>query len=92
MIKFAAIIASLTFVFSVLTKIIGFPAQARLIFKAKNVEHISLSLYAITFLSYIFWTIHGYLKSDPTLIYGQGLGIITSGFVLAQIIYYRKKK
>lgn len=92
MIKFAAIIAALTFIFSILTKVVGFPSQARLIFKTKNVSTLSLPLYIITFLSYIFWTIHGYFKSDSTLIYGQGLGVITSGFVLGQIIYYKRKK
>ena len=91
MIKYAAIIATITFILSILTKVIGFPSQARLIFKTKNVSNISLPLYCITFLSYLFWTIHGCIKADNTLIYGQGLGIITSGFVLAQIIYYRRK-
>jgi len=91
MIKFAAIIATLTFIFSVLTKVVGFPSQARLIFKTKNVSNISLSLYVITFISYILWTIHGFIIHDQSLIYGQGLGIITTGFVLGQLIYYRKK-
>jgi len=85
-----AFVAFMTLFLSIITKIIGFPSQARLIFKTKKVDNISLPLYAITFVSYIFWTIHGFIKADPTLIYGQGLGIVTSGFILGQIIYYKR--
>ncbi|HEY4327754.1 MAG TPA: SemiSWEET family transporter [Mucilaginibacter sp.] len=90
--KFAAVIATLTFLFSILTKVVGFPAQAKLIFKTKDVRGISKTLYLITFISYILWTIHGYIVNDSTLIWGQGLGVITSGFILIQITYYRKQK
>lgn len=90
--ELVAIIAFTTLGLSILTKVIGFPSQSRLLFKTKNADNISLPLYIITFLSYCSWTAHGFIKEDATLIYGQGLGIITSGFILGQIIYYRHNK
>jgi len=86
------LIGSITLILSILTKIIGFPSQAKLLMKSKKTENISISLYSLTFLAYISWTIHGILKNDYTIIFGQGLGILTSGFVLGQIIYYRRNE
>jgi hypothetical protein len=89
--KIIAFVAFMTLFLSIITKVIGFPSQARLIHKTKKVDNISLPLYAITFLSYCFWTLHGYFKHDNTIVIGQGLGIVTTGFILGQLIYYRRK-
>lgn len=90
--SFETIIATVTFTLSILTKIVGLPSQAKKIHQTKDSSSQSLILYVLIFLSYLSWTIHGLLKKDNTIIFGQGLGILTSGVILVLIIVYRKKK
>ena len=91
-ITFAAIIGVLTTVIGVLVKIIGFPDQFRLNYKRKSTKGVSTLFYALAFVSYALWTVHGILQKDQVLVIGQGVGIITTGIIVAQIIMYRKKK
>jgi len=92
MITFAIIIGILTVVFSLLSKAIGFPDQIRKNLKRKSTEGLSTIFFVLAFFSYMLWVIHGYLKNDWVLILGQGLGVLTTGFILYQIFIYRKKK
>jgi len=91
-ITFAAVIGVLTVVIGILVKVIGFPDQFRLNYKHKTTKGISTLFYALAFISYMLWTIHGFLKKDWVLIIGQGAGIITTAMIVAQIIIYRKNK
>ena len=91
-ITFAGIIGILTIVMGILVKIIGFPDQFRINFKRKSTKGVSTLFYILAFVSYLLWTIHGFLQDDWVLIIGQGVGIITTGMIVAQIIIYRKNK
>ncbi|MEO8398430.1 MAG: SemiSWEET family transporter [Ignavibacteriaceae bacterium] len=89
--SFEAVIAFITIANTLLIKLIGFPSQAVMLHKNKSTKGVSTTLFALTFSAYIFWTIHGLIKHDIVLIIGQGIGIIASGIILGQIIYYRSK-
>ncbi len=89
---FAAIIGVLTLIIGVLVKVIGFPDQFRLNFKRKSTKGISTLFFILIFISYLFWTVHGILRDDWVLIIGQGVGILTAGMIVVQIIIYRKNK
>ena len=91
-ITFAAIIGVLTLVIGILVKLIGFPDQFRLNYKRKSTRGLSALFFALAFVSYALWTLHGILQSDWVLIIGQGFGVITSAMIVAQIIIYRKNK
>ena len=91
-ITFAATIGFLTVVIGVLVKIIGFPDQIRLNYKHKSTKGLSTIFYTLAFVSYVLWTLHGILQKDWVLIIGQGVGIITTGAIVTQIIIYRKNK
>ena len=91
MLLFAQIIGILTVTFSFLAKVIGQPDQMRRNYKRKSTEGVSTILYIIAFLSYTFYTIHGILQKDWVIIAGQSVGVITSGIILGQIIYYKQK-
>lgn len=91
-ITFASIIGVLTVVIGILVKAIGFPDQFRLNLKRKSTEGISTLFYVLAFISYILWTTHGFIKNDWVLILGQGMGILTTGMIVVQIVIYRKKK
>ena len=91
-ITFALIIGLLTIVIGILVKVIGFPDQFRKNYQRKSTEGLSSIFIVLAFVSYILWTTHGILQNDLVLIIGQGVGIITVGMILFQIILYRKNK
>lgn len=92
MLNFALIIGFLTTVLSILVKVVGFPDQIRKNHKRKSTEGVSTSFYVLSFLVYVLWTIHGILQKDMVVVFGQGLGIITTGAIVYQIYIYRSKK
>lgn len=87
----AGIIGFLTVGAAFLVKLIGFPDQVRKNYIRKSTKGLSTIFFSLAFLSYILWTLHGILQKDSVLVIGQGLGVITTGIILAQIIIYRKK-
>ena len=92
LINFAAIIGTLTVIFSLLAKILGQPDQIRKNFKRKSTEGLSTTMIVIAVISYALWTIHGIIEKDWVLIFGQSLGVLTMSIILIQIILYRKKE
>lgn len=79
-----------TVIVGVIVKVIGFPDQIRKNFQRKSTKGLSTTFIALSFLAYVLWTIHGFLRKDSVLIIGQGIGIITTGVILYQIWLYRK--
>jgi uncharacterized protein with PQ loop repeat len=86
------VIGVLTVVFSLLTKVVGFPDQIKKNYKRKSTEGVSVWFFILSFLSYLLWTAHGILQGDRVVYLGQGLGVITTGVVLWQIWVYKKNK
>ncbi len=86
----AGVIWGLTLFFGILVKIIWFPDQIIKNHKRKSTEWLSVKLYVLSFIVYVLWTIHWFLQDDRVLILGQGLGILTTGIILYQIIIYKK--
>ena len=68
-----------------------YPDQIKKNHQRKSTEGISTLFYVMSFVTYIMWTLHGILQGDWVVILGQGLGIITTGIIVYQIILYRKK-
>jgi uncharacterized protein with PQ loop repeat len=91
-ITLSAIIGTLTVIIGLLVKILGFPDQFMKNYKRKSTEGLSTIFISLAFISYILWTIHGYLQKDWVLIIGQGAGILTTGMIVFQIIHYRNKR
>ena len=88
----ASIIGFLTVTIAILVKVIGLPDQARKNYLRKSTEGISTIFFALAFISYSLWTLHGIMEDDMVLIIGQGVGVITTGIIVFQIIKYRKNK
>ncbi|OGG44788.1 hypothetical protein A2841_02325 [Candidatus Kaiserbacteria bacterium RIFCSPHIGHO2_01_FULL_48_10] len=86
------IVGALTVILSLLTKVVGFPDQMRKNFNRKSTEGVSTIFFAISFLSYVLWTLHGILQGDPVVYLGQGLGVITTGIILWQVYLYRNRQ
>ncbi len=84
-ISFATVAATLS------VKLIGYPAQIRKIARSGSVENLSLTHFALSFVSYVLWTMHGLLKDDWVIIAGQGLGIVTSGVLLGLLLHYGRR-
>ena len=79
----------LTVVASFAIKLIGFPEQIQKIRKAKSSHGVSNILFITSFVSFIFWTIYGFLKDDIVIILGQGLGVFVSGILLFYLWKYK---
>jgi len=90
-ITFAGIIGLLTLIIGILVKVIGLPDQIRKNYNRKSTEGLSTAFMALAFISYFLWTLHGIMRKDIVLIVGQGLGILTTGIIIWQILIYRKK-
>lgn len=86
------IFSVLTLIASYAIKLIGFPEQIQKIRKAKSTEGISKILFITSFISFVLWTIYGYLKNDWVVMYGQGLGAIVGGILLFYLWKYKKPK
>ena len=84
-------IGVLTTIVSVLTKLFGLPDQIRKNWLKKSTQGVSTILIVLLCLSYALWTLYGFLKQDWFLIIGHGMGILTTGIIIYQIISYRKK-
>lgn len=91
-ITFAAIVGILTVAIGVLVKVIGFPDQFRQNYQRKSTKGLSTIFILLSVASYSLWTLHGFLQGDWVLIAGQGVGIVVSGAILVQVIYYRRRK
>lgn len=92
MLQFAIIVGLLTTTLSILVKVVGFPDQIRKNHRRKSTEGLSTTFYILSFLVYILWTLHGFLQKDWVVIFGQGLGILTTGTIVYQIFIYRRKR
>ena len=87
-----SIVGFLTVGCSFALKFIGFPAQIQKIRKTNSTEGLSLTLFIISFVSYVMWTLYGVLKKDWVTIIGQGIGIFVSGAVLYLILTKGRKR
>ena len=86
------IIGFCTVAVSYLIKLIGFPQQAYKIYKSKSGQNVSAFLYVASFISYCLWTYYGYLKKDWFVMYGQALGIVTTGVIVFLLNRYRRNE
>ena len=89
---FGVIIGILTVFVGILVKVFGFPDQFMKNYRRKSTEGLSTIFIILAFISYILWTLHGFLQDDLVLIIGQGVGIITTGMIVFQVFYYKKRK
>ncbi len=91
-ITFAGVIGVLTLVIGILVKVIGLPDQIGKNYNRKSTEGLSTWFMILSCIAYSLWTLHGILQKDMILVFGQGLGIITTGIIIGQIYIYRKKR
>ena len=84
------IIGFITVALSYLIKLVGFPKQAYKIYKAKSGKNVSTFLYVFSFISYCMWTYYGYLKEDWVIMWGQALGILSTGIIVVLLNRYKK--
>ncbi len=87
------IISTLTVASTLAVKLIGFPNQIQKIRKSGSLEGVSVLYFALVFITYILWTVHGLLRNDKTIIIGQGVGVIASGILVVLLfVTWRKSK
>jgi uncharacterized protein with PQ loop repeat len=85
------IVSVLTLVFGLLVKLVGFPEQFVKNRARKSTEGMSRSFYFLAVVSYTLWSLQGWLAHDWVVVWGQGVGVVTSGAIIGQIIAYRRR-
>ena len=85
------IIGLVTLFVSTLVKVWGYPDQIAKNFKRKSTEGYSTLSILLVFLSYLLWTIYGWLQRDWVIIIGMSIGVLVTGIIIYQIFSYRKK-
>ena len=88
----AEIVGFATVVASVAVKVLGEPHQIMRNVSRRSTVGLSPVLYALSFLSYVLWTVHGILINDTYLIVAQSIGVVTSFAVISQMYIYRESK
>ncbi len=88
---FETITSSLTLISTLSLKLIGFPSQIQKVRKAGHIEGVSVTYFAMGFVTYALWTLHGIVIKDKTVIIGQSLGVVACG-VLLVVLYSVSKK
>ena len=85
------IVGMLTLIFTFIVKLIGFPDQVMKNYKRKSTKGVSTVMMILMWFAYVLWSIYGYLRNDLVLMVGHGLGVITIGIILFQIVKYHNK-
>jgi hypothetical protein len=85
------LVSLLTFVVALAVKCIGFPEQFVKNRARRSTDGISSRFYLLALLSYTLWTLQGALVHDWVVCVGQGVGILTTGAIVGQIIVYRER-
>lgn len=86
------VVGTITTIVSILTKVLGLPDQIKKNYTRKSTAGVSTMFIVLLCLSYTSWTIYGLLSGDFFLVIGHGLGIITTGIVIIQIVLYRPRQ
>jgi uncharacterized protein with PQ loop repeat len=85
----AATVAVLTTICSVAVKVVGMPDQIKSNYRRKSTSGLSRWFMLSTLISYALWVVHGVQVHDMSLVIGQGLGVLVTGVVVAQMWVYR---
>jgi uncharacterized protein with PQ loop repeat len=86
-----AVVAFLTTALSIFVKVVGLPDQIKSNHRRKSTTGLSSWFVISAFFSYLLWTIHGAQVHDDALIIGQGLGVLTTGIIVCQVVIYGPK-
>src|SRR6266704_3965150 len=76
-------------------KFIGYPTQMRRNMwsgRAGAGSSLAPTLAAAFFVSYTLWVIHGLAHHDMVEVVSQGIGVLTTGVLLAQAVWYERLK
>ena len=68
-----------------------FIPQILLLYKTKQTNNLSLSMFLGFNMIQLATLLHGYMSDDPMLTFGYTLSFITCGCVTVLILLYRKK-
>lgn len=91
---YVSMIGSLALGLALLRLAIAFPAQIRKNKKLQNCEGLASTMVYSTFVSYVLWTLYGWVKIpiDWPIAISSSIGTILSGIIVYQFIYYGRKR
>ena len=84
--------ASIAFIFTAINQVLSLPAGLRNILKEELSTPVLFSVHLFGFLMYAGWSIYGILLKDPAIIFGCGLGVLSSAVLLIYTCWLRLAK
>ncbi|RYZ52957.1 MAG: hypothetical protein EOP49_08290 [Sphingobacteriales bacterium] len=82
-------VASLAFIFTAVNQVLCLPAGIRNILRDELSTPVLVSVHLFSFLMYVGWSIYGVLLKDPAIVFGCGLGVLSSGILLGYTFWLR---
>jgi MtN3 and saliva related transmembrane protein len=69
----------------------AFLPQVYKTWRTKDVSGLSLTMFLMFFTGIALWLIYGFLINSPSLIFANGITVVSSFLLLYFIVKYRKK-
>ena len=86
------LIASITFVFSALYQLFSLPAGIKAILNEDLSRTLLLCIHLAGLLMYVGWSVYGVMLHDIAMMFGCGMGVLSSSILLGYTFWLRKAK
>ncbi len=83
--------ASIAFILTALNQVFTLPAGIKNILNEGMSRPLLLCLHGFSLLMYIGWCVYGVLLSDLAIVFGCGMGVISSSILFGYTVWLRKK-
>jgi hypothetical protein len=90
--KYVLIAASMAFVLTAVNQVFTLPAGIKSILNEDMPRPLLVCKHAFGFLMYTGWCVYGLLLSDVAIIFGCGMGVVSSLILLGYTFWLRKAK
>lgn len=86
------VVASMAFVLTALHQVFSLPAGIKAILNEDLSRPLLLSIHCVGFLMYSGWSVYGLMLKDFAMIFGCGMGMVSSAILLGYTFWLRKAK
>ena len=72
--------------------LLAYPSQVYRLWKEKTSAGVSLTMFIVGFFAFGIWIFYGWEIGNYIVVASNILGVILSGIIIVQTVYYRPKK
>lgn len=86
------IVASMAFVLTAVNQVFTLPAGIKSILNEEMPRPLLICKHAFGFLMYTGWCVYGAMLRDVAIVFGCGMGVVSSAILLGYTFWLRKAK